>query len=150
MKARACVKNLHISYRKANLVCRLIRNKKVNDALTILQNANKKTARYLQKLLASAIANATNNHAMTTDKLYVYEAFVGQARTIKRAMPRAKGSSNMIRKRHCHLTIVLSDDQNQRQLDLREIKNKQKAKKIKPSSKNETKQPIKNAKKGGK
>ncbi|MBQ6970093.1 50S ribosomal protein L22 [bacterium] len=105
MKACARVENLHISYRKANLVCGLIRNKKVNQALTILQNTNKKTARYLQKLLASAIANAINNHAMNADKLYVYEAIVGQARTIKRAMPRAKGSSNMIKKRHCHLTI---------------------------------------------
>lgn len=135
MKACARVENLHISYRKANLVCGLIRNKKVNQALTILQNTNKKTARYLQKLLASAIANAINNHAMNADKLYVYEAIVGQARTIKRAMPRAKGSSNMIKKRHCHLTIWLSDDVNQRQLDLREIKNRKKFNKNKTSQK---------------
>lgn len=135
MKACARVENLHVSYRKANLVCGLIRNKKVNQALTILQNTNKKTARYLQKLLASAIANAINNHAMNADKLYVYEAIVGQARTIKRAMPRAKGSSNMIKKRHCHLTIWLSDDVNQRQLDLREIKNRKKFNKNKTSQK---------------
>lgn len=135
MKACARVENLHISYRKANLVCGLIRNKKVNQALTILQNTNKKTARYLQKLLASAIANAINNHAMNADKLYVYEAIVGQARTIKRAMPRAKGSSNMIKKRHCHLTIWLSDDVNQRQLDIREIKNRKKFNKNKTSQK---------------
>lgn len=135
MKACARVENLHISYRKANLVCGLIRNKKVNQALTILQNTNKKTARYLQKLLASAIANAINNHAMNADKLYVYEVIVGQARTIKRAMPRAKGSSNMIKKRHCHLTVWLSDDVNQRQLDLREIKNRKKFNKNKTSQK---------------
>lgn len=145
MKACARVKNLHISYRKANLVCSLIRNKKVNQALTILQNTNKKTARYLQKLLASAIANAINNHAMDADKLYVYEAIVGQARTIKRAMPRAKGSSNMIKKRHCHLTIWLSDDVNQRQLDLREIKNR---KKVNKNNKNSQKKNDKSQKVG--
>lgn len=139
MKAFARVKNLHISYRKANLVCSLIRNKQVNQALTILQNTNKKAARYLQKLLASAIANAINNHAMNADKLYVYEATVGQARTIKRAMPRAKGSSNMIKKRHCHLTICLSDDVDQRQLDLREIKNRKKLIRVRPVKKRMTK-----------
>ncbi len=116
--------NVHLSYRKANLVCQLIRQKKVSDALTILQNTNKKTAKFLIKLLNSAIANAANNHAMITKNLYVYQAIVGQGKTLKRMTTRAKGSSNLIKKRHCHLTIVLSDDPKQKQKDLLLIKQK--------------------------
>ena len=126
MKARAITKNVHVSYRKANLVCELIRNKKVTDALTILQHTDKKTSALLLKILQSAIANATNNHAMNASQLYVYAAIANQGRTIKRAMPRAKGSSNMIRKRHTHLEIVLSDDLRQREKDMIALKAKKK------------------------
>ena len=128
MKAYAIVHNVNVSYRKANLVCRLIRGKKVNVALTILQNLQKKTAKFLNKLLVSAIANATNNHSMNNNNLYVYEALVGQGKTYKRMTPRAKGASNVIKKRHCHLKIVLSDDPKEKEKDLLLIK--QKGKKI--------------------
>ena len=114
MTTRAIVRNVHVSSRKANLVCALIRNKKATEALVILQNCPQKTARWLEKLLASAMANATNNHSMNGANLYVYSCVANQGRTIKRAMPRAKGSSNMIRKRHSHLEIVLSDNRNER------------------------------------
>lgn len=126
MKARAITKNVHVSYRKANLVCELIRGKKVSEALTILQHTDKKTSKYLLKILQSAIANATNNHAMNASALYIYMASANQGRTIKRAMPRAKGSSNMIRKRHSHLEIILSDDLRQREKDTMMLKAKKK------------------------
>ena len=71
-------------------------------ALTILQNLQKKTAKFLNKLLVFAIANATNNHSMNNNNLYVYKAIVGQGKTYKRMAPRAKGSSNIIKKHHCH------------------------------------------------
>lgn len=116
MTTTAITRNVHVSSRKANLVCRLIRGKKVAQALIILQNCHKKTAYILSKLLGSAIANAINNHAMNGDVLYVYSCVANQGRTIKRVMPRAKGSSNMIRKRHSHLVITLSDDPNQKPL----------------------------------
>lgn len=156
MKCSVILRNVHVSYRKAGLVCALIRGKKVAQALTILQHCDKKTARYLEKLLASAIANATNNHSMNGDKLYVYSCVANQGRTIKRAMPRAKGSSNMIRKRHAHLVIVLSDNPNERAIELRNIKtnalkknkkpaaaNKQAAKVVKPTTKPANKPQIK-------
>ncbi len=125
-------RNVHVSSRKAGLVCALIRGKKVGQALTILQHCNKKTARYLEKLLSSAIANATNNHSMNGDKLYVYNCVANQGKTIKRAMPRAKGSSNMIRKRHSHLVIVLSDNPAEKTMQLKAIKAKIQHKNKKP------------------
>ncbi|MBQ3943163.1 MAG: 50S ribosomal protein L22 [Elusimicrobia bacterium] len=135
MKSCAIVYNINVSYRKANLVCRLIRGKKVDEALTILQNLQKKTAKFLNKLLASAIANATNNHAMNNNNLYVYSAIVGQGKTYKRMTTRAKGASNVIKKRHCHLKIVLSDDPKEKEKDLLLIKQK-KQKIVKDKNKN--------------
>lgn len=132
MKTSAIVRDVHVSPRKANLVCTLIRGKKVNEALTILEHCDKKTAVYLTKLLTSAIANATNNHSMNGDKLFVYSCVANQGRMIKRAMPRAKGSSNMIRKRHSHLLIVLSDNPKQKEMDLKAIKAKIQKKNKKP------------------
>jgi len=122
MTTRAIVRDVHVSSRKANLVCALIRGKKATEALVILQHCSQKTARVLEKLLASAMANATNNHSMNGNNLYVYGCVANQGRTIKRAMPRAKGSSNMIRKRHSHLEIVLSDNRNERQNQLNKNK----------------------------
>lgn len=143
MTTRAIERNVHVSSRKANLVCALIRGKKVSTALTILQHCNKKTAKVLIKLLSSAIANATNNHNMDGSKLYVYGCVANQGRTIKRAMPRAKGSSNMIRKRHSHIEVVLSDNANERQLALRNVK----AQVVKKNKKPATKPAVKTASK---
>lgn len=148
MTTRAIVRNVHVSPRKANLVCALIRNKKVVNALSILQNCNKKTAKILEKLLSSAIANATNNHAMDSKQLYVYRCVANQGRTIKRSIPRAKGSSNMIRKRHSHLEIILSDNQNEKINQKNKLISKNNQKKInnKPQQKTNIKPKINNKK----
>lgn len=124
MKAKAIQKNIHLSPRKARLVCDLIRNKKVTEALSILEFTNKKAALIVNKLLNQAIANATNNHAMIADKLYIYSIVANQGPTLKRTSPRAKGSADLIRKRHCHIEIILSDDTDERKKDLAAIKDK--------------------------
>ncbi len=122
MKARAIQRNIHLSPRKAKLVCDLIRNKKVTDALVMLEQVHKKAAPIISKLLSSAMANATNNHAMSAEKLYIYHIVANQGSTLKRTSPRAKGSADLIRKRHCHIEIILSDDVNERKKDLDAIK----------------------------
>lgn len=122
MKARAIQKNIHLSSRKAKLVCDLIRNKKVTDALITLEHTNKKAAQIIIKILNSAIANATNNNGLMADKLYIYHIVANQGRTLKRTSPRAKGSADLIRKRHCHIEIVLSDDLDERKKDIAKIK----------------------------
>lgn len=130
MKATAIQRNIRISSSKAKLVCDLIRNKKVTEALVILDNTEKKIAPIIKKLLNSAIANATNTKGFSSlENLYVYQIYANQGPTMKRALPRAKGSSNMIRKRSSHIEIVLSDDPKQKSKDLLAIKTKQ-AKKV--------------------
>ncbi len=65
-----------------------------------------------------------NNHGMNGSSLYVYEIFANEGPTMKRVMPRAKGSADTIFKRTTHFKIVLSDDVNERQNDLNAIKAK--------------------------
>ncbi len=129
MKAYAIQRNIRVSSSKAKLVCDLIRGKKVKDAIVILDHTEKKMAPIIKKLLNSAIANATNTKGFSSvDNLYIYHIVANQGTTMKRALPRAKGSSNMIRKRTSHIEIVLSDDPKQKEKDLLAIKAK-KAKK---------------------
>ena len=78
MEARAVLRYARISPRKVKIVLDLIRNKPANVAMGILNNTPKAASEYLTKLLASAIANAENNHDMDKNKLYVAECYATQ------------------------------------------------------------------------
>ena len=107
--AKAELRHARISARKVKIVIDLIRGKKVNEAIATLKYTNKAAAPIVEKLVKSAMANAVNNHQMDESKLYVSEIFANQGPTMKRIMPRAKGSANRIRKRTSHITVVLKE-----------------------------------------
>ena len=107
--ARAELRHARISSRKVKIVIDLIRGKKADEALAILKYNNKAAAPMVEKLLKSAMANAVNNHDMDETKLYVSEIFANQGPTMKRIMPRAKGSANRIRKRTSHIVVILKE-----------------------------------------
>ena len=107
--AKAELRHARISARKVKIVIDLIRGKKASDAIATLKYTNKAAAPIVEKLVKSAIANAVNNHQMDESKLYVSEIFANQGPTMKRIMPRAKGSANRIRKRTSHITVVLKE-----------------------------------------
>ena len=109
MEARAYLKYARISPRKVKIVLDLIRGKDAGVAMAILKNTNKSASEYLIKLLGSAIANAEHNFHMDASKLYVSECFVCPGPTLKRIMPRAKGSADRILKRTSHVTIVVKE-----------------------------------------
>ena len=109
MEAKAHLKYARISPRKVKIVLDLIRGKDAGTAMAILKNTPKSTSEYLIKLLGSAVANAENNFNMDGSKLYVSECFVCPGPTLKRIMPRAKGSADRILKRTSHVTIVLKE-----------------------------------------
>ena len=109
MEARAYLKYLRISPRKVKIVLDLIRGKDTATAMAILKNTNKAASELLIKLLGSAVANAVNNFGMDETKLYVSECFVCPGPTLKRIMPRAKGSADRILKRTSHITIVVKE-----------------------------------------
>ena len=109
MEAVAHLKHLRISPRKVKIVIDLIRGKDVEKASAILKNTRKSSSEHLIKLLNSATANAENNFSMDTDKLYVAEIFVGPGPTLKRMMPRGRGSADRILKRTSHVTLKLKE-----------------------------------------
>ena len=109
MQAKAVLKYARISPRKVKIVLDLIRGKDAGVAMGILKNTPRSASELLIKLLKSAIANAEHNFHMDTTKLYVSECFVCPGPTLKRIMPRAKGSADRILKRTSHVTIVLKE-----------------------------------------
>ena len=109
MEAKASATNLRISPRKVKIVLDLIRNQPVDKAMAILEYTPKAACEYLIKLLGSAIANAENNFHMDSSKLYVSECFVTPGMTLKRIMPRGKGSADRILKRTSHITLAVRE-----------------------------------------
>ena len=109
MQAKAILKYARISPCKVKIVLDLIRGKDADVAMAILQNTPRSASEYLVKLLGSAVANAENNFHMDASKLYVSECYVCPGPTLKRMMPRAKGSGDRILKRTSHVTIVVSE-----------------------------------------
>lgn len=109
MEAKAIAKNIRISADKARLVADLIRGKKVDEAMSIIKNMNKKAARVIEKVLTSAVANATNNHNLNKDKLYVKETYVNEGPVMKRMIMDSRGHVGRNDRRTSHVTVVVSE-----------------------------------------
>ncbi len=104
----ASLKNYRISPRKVRLVADMIRGKSAADAKLILTHAVKKAKSPLADLLDSAIANASHNHQISAETLFVKEIRVDQGFVLKRSQPMARGSAFPIKKRTSHVSIVLA------------------------------------------
>jgi large subunit ribosomal protein L22 len=118
MESRASAKYLRGSAQKARLVIDMIRGKNVNQALAILKYANKRAAEGIEKCVQSAIANATEaaekaNIAIDPDDLWVKAAFVDQGPTKnrRRVRPAPQGRAYRERRHFCHVTVLLSSDE---------------------------------------
>ena len=99
------------SAQKLNLVAGLIRGKRAEEAMSILAFSPKAMARDVKKVLASAIANAENNHNLDVDSLVVAEASVGKSLSMKRFATRARGRSARIVKPFSRVRIVVREQQ---------------------------------------
>ena len=110
-EALAVATQIRGSAQKLNLVAGLIRGKKAEDALNILTFSPKAMARDVKKVLASAIANAENNHNLDVDALVVAEASVGKSLSLKRFATRARGRSSRIVKPFSRVRIVVREQQ---------------------------------------
>jgi large subunit ribosomal protein L22 len=109
MEARAIAKYLQISPRKTRLCADLVRGKRVEEAVNILSHTPKAGARMISKVVQSALANARQVKSIDVDTLYVKTVFVNQGPTLKRWQPKPMGRAGRIRKRTCHVTVVLSE-----------------------------------------
>jgi large subunit ribosomal protein L22 len=110
MEARAQARYVRVTPMKARRVIDLIRGMNAADAQAMLKFAPQAASEPVGKVLDSAIANATNNHAMDPRALVVSQAYVDEGPTMKRIRPRAQGRAYRIRKRSSHITVVVSDD----------------------------------------
>src|SRR5687768_8124593 len=102
------------SARKLNLVATLIRGRKVEEALNILKFSPKGMAEDVRKVLASAVANAENNHNLDVDALIVSEASVGKSISMKRFATRARGRSSRIVKPFSRIRVVVREQEEAR------------------------------------
>ena len=106
----ATLSNARISARKARLVAGLIRGVSYTHAETQLRLSQKKASTLMLGVLRSAKANALHNAGLTEDSLLVQEVLVNEAGMLKRFQPRARGQAYMIRRRQCHMIVVLSGE----------------------------------------
>ena len=109
MEARAQARYVRVTPMKARRVIDLIRGMQASDAQDVLRFAPQAASEPVGKVLASAIANATNNHAMDARELVVSQAFVDEGPTLKRIRPRAQGRAYRVGKRTSHITVIVSD-----------------------------------------
>lgn len=108
MEATAKLNYARGSARKARLVLDTIRYKPVTEAQNILRYSNRRVATTINKLLASAIANAQNKDSkVDLDKMFVIVATADEGPQMKRYMPRAMGRAYMIRKPTCHICLEI-------------------------------------------
>ena len=109
MRVHAQAKWVRTSARKARVVLEHIRGRSVPEARTILAFTQRAAATDIDKVLRSAVANAEANHGLDGDELVVEAAYADEGPTLKRWKPRARGRVNRIRKRTCHVTVVLAE-----------------------------------------
>lgn len=107
-QTKATLKYLRTSAYKVREVLDLIRGLDVDDARHVLQFSERGPAREVLKVLNSAVANADHTLNIPADELKVAVAFADEGPTIRRWRPRARGRATRIRKRTCHITIIVA------------------------------------------
>lgn len=104
---KAIARSVRITPKKLNLIADVVRNRKANEALTVLKFMPKKGARLLAKVIRSAVANAENNFKQASDSLFIKEIVVTKAPTMKRSVPISRGRVYPILKRSAHVMVMV-------------------------------------------
>ncbi|MPY68348.1 50S ribosomal protein L22 [Deinococcus sp. SDU3-2] len=110
----AVARYVRMSPRKVRLVVDVIRGKSVAEAEDLLRFIPKSASEPVAKVLKSAKSNAVNNDDMLEDRLVITAAYVDAGPTLKRLIPRARGSANIIKKRTSHITIIVGERETRR------------------------------------
>ena len=110
-EALSVLRNLRVSPQKLNLVATMIRGLDADKALAALTFSKRRISNDVKKAVQSAIANAENNHQLDVDRLFIKEASVGKALTMRRFRPRARGRTGRLRKPFSHLTVIVGERQ---------------------------------------
>jgi large subunit ribosomal protein L22 len=105
---RAVLRHSRMSAYKARQVLDQIRGLDADRAAEMLALGDREAAEVIGKVLASAVANAVHNDGLEADELFVSACYADEGATLKRWRPRARGRATRIRKRTCHVTIIVS------------------------------------------
>lgn len=109
MEAKAQARYVRLAPRKARAVVDLIKDKDLDEALSILRYTPRGAAAAVTKVVKSAAANAEHNYEMNRGALYIDQAYVDEGPTLKRVQPRARGRRFLILKRTSHITVVVKE-----------------------------------------
>jgi large subunit ribosomal protein L22 len=109
MKVHARASYIRQTPSKVRLVLDLVRGLPVEEARNVLDFTNRRASVPVRKVLESAVANASHNHALDANELHIVEAFADEGPTLKRFKARARGRATQILKRTSHITIVVGD-----------------------------------------
>jgi large subunit ribosomal protein L22 len=133
---KAVLRHYRMSASKARQVLDLIRGEDVDRAAEILRSTPREAATVVGQVLASAVANAVHNDGQDAEDLYVSACFADEGATLKRFRPRARGRASRIRKRTCHITVVVSrlpDERLARRHAQREVVGAQRSRRVSES-----------------
>ena len=109
MRVKAVAKDVGISPRKVRLVLDMVRGRKVDEALTILNFSSTPSAKVVAKVIKSAAANAENNLQISSAELRLADIFADQGRTLKRFRPKSRGRVSPILKRSSHIAVFVEE-----------------------------------------
>lgn len=109
METKAVEKYIRMSPRKIRYVVDMIKSKPIEDAIDILSLTPRKAAAVVKKAIQSAVSNATENHKMKEEDLFISRILVNEGPILKRFRPRARGRATKIRKRTSHLSVYVSN-----------------------------------------
>ncbi len=115
MEVRALHKWIHVSPRKVGRYCDIVRHRLAGEAIRSLELDRSPSSFELLRAIRSAVANAENNHGLEPEELVVKEASATDAVRMKRLLPRARGRAETILKRSCHILVIVSDDEVERE-----------------------------------
>jgi large subunit ribosomal protein L22 len=110
VEVKAVAKNTGLSTTRVRPLVNLVRGKKVEEALRLLQFTRTPKAKYLAKLVKSAAANAENNFQMDPADLKIAKIYVDEARVTRRFRARSRGRASPIRKHSSHITVIVSEE----------------------------------------
>jgi large subunit ribosomal protein L22 len=114
MEARAVAHYIRMAPRKVRQVADMVRGRSVEEAINLLHFTPKRGSLPVEKVLRSAVANAMNkeeNSKLEPEDLFIKTIYVDQGPTMRRYNPGPMGRANLIRKRFCHITVIVSDKQ---------------------------------------
>ncbi len=111
MEVKSVAKNTGISSRKVRLLLDMVRGKRVDDALNLLQFAVSPSAKMVAKVIKAAAADAENNFQLAIADLKIVKIYADDAPMLKRFQPRARGRADKVLKRSSHVTVVVAEQE---------------------------------------